>query len=145
MKIAYLRTYLLLDPKQYEFIDFDEEEGLNLEDAESRCKEKGWKLVEPKDIETNDELRKLSGDRTFWIGIKDKKYVSDDEFITWSNRGDKYVDEPSNDKKCFIMGKETEVQGNGANFGSDFGMWSGESCTLKKHSAGCDKKIGKNF
>ena len=126
-----------LDENQYEFLD----EELTFEEACSRCNEKNARLVEPKDIETNDKLRELSGNKEFWIGIKDNKYVSDNQLITWSNNKPKSEEDTSNDKSCKIMVEVKEKR----DFDSDFGMWSGVSCTTKKFSAVCDKKKGKDF
>ena len=144
--MSYLCIYLLLDPLQYEFID----EELTFEQAESRCNDINARLVEPMEIEKNNELVNLAsqriGEKGFWIGIKDNKYVSNNQPILWSNKKDKNAGQSCNDKITFCIKCDDDWQGNVPSTNDiEFGMWSGLCATMKKFAAGCDKKIGKIF
>ena len=135
--------YFHIDPNQYEIIN----EELSFAEAKAKCKDKNFKLFEPKDTSTNNEVQKFAEDNglnKFWIGIHNHVYASDNTPLLWSNFKPKPLDQSCDDNYCPCAGPGCdEVNGLIPPSTFNFGKWAGKCCSIKKFGAVCDKKIGK--
>ena len=105
------------------------------------------------DKETNNDILKLAEDNgvnSFWLGIYNDKYASDNTSLLWSNQKPKELNHLCDDNVCPCLGPgcdefDGELDGDTQISNHNFGKWVGKCCSVKKFGAVCDKKIGKFF